>query len=73
MQTHPANNSITTEPTLWRLVAFKTAYLVGVLAVVWLFGDFDVERFYNVKMRWPHAGSPTIASHFATWDAAHYL
>lgn len=49
---------------------FYFAILIGVLA--WQ-GALDEDKFYAVNARWPREGEPTFASHFATWDSAHYL
>ena len=43
------------------------------LAGVCLWNDFDEGKFYGMRARWPRDGNPVLASHFATWDAAHYL
>jgi hypothetical protein len=57
----------------WVLALGKAVYL-GVLAgVLWLWGDLDEARFLGVMMHWPREGGPVFASHFATWDGAHYL
>jgi hypothetical protein len=57
----------------WVLALGKAVYL-GVLAgVLWLWGDLDEARFLGVMMNWPREGGPVFASHFATWDGAHYL
>lgn len=55
------------------LATLKGFYWLAVLASVWLFNDFDTEKFTQVNARWPREGGPSFASHFATWDAAHYL
>jgi hypothetical protein len=52
---------------------FKLSYLTLLCVVLWLWPDFDTGRFYQVNARWPREGGPVFASHFATWDAAHYL
>lgn len=49
---------------------FCFSILIGVLSC-WT--AFDVDKFYAVNARWPREGDPIFASHFATWDAAHYL
>jgi hypothetical protein len=57
---------------LW-LVFVKAAYLAGVYAALCLWPAMDTEMFHRVMQRWPRQGEPVFASHFATWDAAHYL
>ncbi len=52
---------------------FKLSYLALLCALLWLWPDFDTETFYRVNARWPREGEPVFASHFATWDSAHYL
>ncbi|MBU6401603.1 MAG: hypothetical protein KGS61_14900 [Verrucomicrobia bacterium] len=51
----------------------KGVYLAGVCGMLVLWPDLDMDKFYGVMMRWPRTGGPIFASHFATWDAAHYL
>lgn len=62
----------------WRVVAaavlgWKAAYLAMVFGALLLWGEMDEPRFRGVMMRWPREGGPVFASHFATWDGAHYL
>ena len=63
--------------TAWRmarlLAASKAAYWLVLLAALWLAADFDRRQFASVNARWPREGGPVFGSHFATWDAAHYL
>lgn len=55
------------------LISGKVLYLVILGGGLWLWGNLDQDRFYAVHMRWPREGKPVFASHFATWDSAHYL
>jgi hypothetical protein len=55
------------------LLGLKGVYLALVFGAVWFWNDFDTEKFYAVNARWPRESGPVFASHFATWDAAHYL
>ena len=55
------------------VLACKAAYLGLLYAALWAWPAFDVKQFYVVMMHWPRSGGPLFASHFATWDAAHYL
>lgn len=57
----------------WCLGLLKIVYLSSLLGVLLLWGDLEQIRFYAVNQRWPRDGGPAFASHFATWDAAHYL
>lgn len=57
---------------LW-LVLVKVVYLAAVYAALRLWPGLDESKFYGVMQRWPREGGPVFASHFATWDAAHYL
>ncbi len=59
---------------IWaQLVLFKIGYF-GLVLIVAAFGPgMDVQRFFGVMQHWPREGGPTFGSHFATWDAAHYL
>jgi hypothetical protein len=65
MNRHPGRHILP-----WLILA-KTLYIVGILVSVALWPDMD-ETFYGVQ-RWPRVGESTFGSHFATWDAAHYL
>jgi len=40
---------------------------------LWLVFWGDLGLFNRVSHCWPREGDPIFASHFATWDAAHYL
>jgi len=55
------------------LFLFKTTYLLAVLGAVSVWPDLDEHEFFNAFQRWPREGGPIPASHFATWDTAHYL
>jgi hypothetical protein len=61
------------QPVVSWLLGLKGVYLAIVLGAVWIWNDFDTQKFYSVNARWPREGGPVFASHFATWDAAHYL
>ncbi|MHB8523715.1 MAG: mannosyltransferase family protein [Limisphaerales bacterium] len=56
----------------WVLLV-KVVYLGAIYLALRLWPDMDVAKFYEVMMHWPRTGGPVFASHFATWDAAHYL
>ncbi|MCP5516952.1 MAG: hypothetical protein H7A45_06795 [Verrucomicrobiales bacterium] len=56
----------------WPL-AHKAAYLVLLLGSLVAWGNLDWGQFHTVNVRWPREGEPVFASHFATWDGAHYL
>lgn len=56
-----------------RLAAVKSGYFILLLLSLALWGNLDVRKFYEVRARWPRDRGPIFASHFATWDAAHYL
>ncbi len=55
------------------LTAVKVGYLAIVTVALFLWGDMDVATFFKLGRHWPQEGGPVFASHFATWDAAHYL
>jgi hypothetical protein len=55
------------------LLVWKAAYLTMVFVVLTFWGDMDEGRFRGVMVHWPREGGPVFASHFATWDGAHYL
>src|SRR5687768_11617176 len=60
----------------WRvaqcLVLYKVLLFTVVLGTVLLIPDMNLRQFYNA-IHWPRTGEPSLASHFATWDGAHYL
>ncbi len=65
-------------PIDWRkllgwLVLIKVAYLTLAYVALCLWPSMNGSEFSSVMMRWPRQGGPIFASHFATWDAAHYL
>ncbi len=57
---------------IWALVLLKAAYLGIIAGVLLLWPDMDQGAFSRF-IHWPRNGEPEFASHFATWDAAHYL
>ncbi len=63
------------QPLLRWLIGFKGVYWLVLLGALWLGDGFDTGKFYAqaAVARWPREGDPVFASHFGTWDAAHYL
>lgn len=59
-------------PLLW-FAGVKAAYLGLSFLALALWRDLDAQQFLQVNARWPRSGDPVFATHFATWDAAHYL
>lgn len=57
---------------LWVLLALKVATFALALGAIALFPSFDQQEYRN-DLHWPREGPPTLATHFATWDGAHYL
>ncbi len=57
---------------LW-IVVLKVVYLGALCWSVRQWPAMDREAFFGVETRWPRGGDPVFASHWATWDAAHYL
>jgi hypothetical protein len=55
------------------LLLWKILYLGAVWAALSFWGDMEEARFRGVMMHWPRDGGAVFASHFATWDGAHYL
>ena len=55
------------------LLAFKALYLALLSLFLLNAGDLDESTFHSVNAQWPREGPPVFPSHFATWDAAHYL
>lgn len=58
---------------LFTPVFVKVAIWGLLIAATRGWSDFDEQKFGLVMVRWPQDGGPAYASHFATWDAAHYL
>ncbi|MBM3882811.1 MAG: hypothetical protein FJ387_24325 [Verrucomicrobia bacterium] len=59
--------------TVWVLVLFKGAYVLCLTLALCHWPQLEVASFFGVKQHWPREGGPVFSSHFATWDAAHYL
>lgn len=57
---------------IWLLV-LKVGYLLAVYLAVRSWPALDRGVFDRVNQHWPRQGGPVFATHFATWDAAHYL
>ena len=57
---------------IW-VVLFKIAYLGLLCAAICRWDDFNTDNFRTMMAHWPRDGPPVFASHFATWDSAHYL
>ena len=55
------------------LFLFKSGYLLAVFLAVRSWPALDTEVFERVHQHWPRQGGPVFATHFATWDTAHYL
>jgi hypothetical protein len=64
------------QPSRKRLVfvilTIKMFSLVLVFCALKFFPCFNFTEYEN-DIHWPRTGSPTLATHFATWDGAHYL
>lgn len=72
MKDEPAKRLGSGQLLMW-LTAFKLAYFLAALLAITLWPKLDKDVFLHVHQRWPREGGPVFASHFATWDAAHYL
>ncbi len=46
---------------------------MAVFLAVWFWPALDTEVFERVHQHWPRQGGPVFATHFATWDTAHYF
>ncbi|RME93683.1 MAG: hypothetical protein D6766_07680 [Verrucomicrobia bacterium] len=55
------------------LFAWKATYFLSLVSGLLIWGNLSLEHFHQVNARWPREGEPVFASHFATWDGAHYL
>ena len=58
---------------LLQIVLFKIFYLGLLLLALKVSPDLDEWAYENNLGRWPVTGEPTLATYWATWDAAHYL
>ncbi len=56
----------------WRVVLLHKGLLL-MLALGSLAAEFNLVQFQSVLAHWPQTDIPTLSSHFATWDSAHYL
>ena len=56
-----------------QIVLFKVFYLGLLLIALKVSPDLDQWAYENNLGRWPLTGQPTLATHWTTWDAAHYL
>ncbi|MCL4789608.1 MAG: hypothetical protein KJ070_22935 [Verrucomicrobia bacterium] len=54
------------------VLGLKAATFLIALAAITFFPAFDERQYQNV-IHWPREGPPTLATHFASWDGAHYL
>ncbi len=54
-------------------VGFKVLYATALLWALAGWGEIPEHTFRLTKPSWPREGGPTFASHWATWDTAHYL
>jgi len=55
------------------LGSIKVAYLLLIMLAAYTFPEYNTDSAMRAMMRWPQNGEPVFASHFATWDSAHYL
>lgn len=55
------------------LFFLKIVYILIITLAVYFFPSLDESVFNRVHQHWPRDGGPVFATHFATWDAAHYL
>ncbi len=54
------------------VLGIKAATFLLALGAITFFPAFN-QREYTNDIHWPREGPPTLATHFATWDGAHYL
>jgi hypothetical protein len=57
---------------LWIMLCWKIALFLVALCAVELFPSFNLNEYHN-DIHWPRSEEPVLATHFATWDGAHYL
>jgi hypothetical protein len=66
------NMKDSTKKILIPLLIYKLAFFLLIffaLRFIPIFGGGE----YDWNLHWPMDGSPTLATHFSTWDGAHYL
>src|SRR5215470_14472493 len=68
----PAFWQRTRKKLLLIVLCIKLVSLLLVLCAVKFFPSFNFTEYQN-DIHWPRTGPPTLATHFATWDGAHYL
>lgn len=56
----------------YALLSYKILYFSVICFALWLWPELN-KAAYNNCIHWPRNSAPTEATHFATWDAAHYL
>lgn len=56
----------------WRVVV-SAKVLLALVVFSALSTQFNRHQFKDAYANWPPGGKPTLSSHFATWDGAHYL
>lgn len=66
------NRHFLTRLLFW-LALTKLVYLGFIYLAVTAWPNLDEQQYYQVIRHWPMTGDPEVASHFAAWDAAHYL
>jgi hypothetical protein len=54
------------------VLALKAGTFVVALSAIAFFPSFNSREYHN-DIHWPPEGPSTLGTHFATWDAAHYL
>ena len=65
--------SLIRQPIVRYLLVYKISYLALIWVALFFFENMDVQKYHNVMAHWPRNSEPIFASHFATWDTAHYL
>ncbi len=56
----------------WLVLASKLVFFGVAITAIELFPAFNLREYKN-DLHWPRDQPPTLATHFATWDGAHYL
>ncbi len=62
----------TRQKLLLATLALKAVVFLMAIAAITLFPSLHLREYHN-DIHWPREGPPTFATHFATWDGAHYL
>jgi hypothetical protein len=68
----PSTTAWPARTVLFSLVGYKVLYL-SIIFLALRFSPHLNREYYRSRIHWPRGKGPTLATHLATWDGAHYL